>query len=412
MGRQHRSRRRGRPAKGALMSRRHIRPDPGAGIALEHVRGRAPTIRPNVRRLAAFASVHSCPTAVVAFAARVDTNRVLAGMAAEMPYGQSPFAIGRGIAFEALLRRHGHAELRRVLTDGLGVDFSLAAIENLREGYQPNRTGLTLRASVTRTRMAEIASAPAEPIVLDGAVLRADIGGLPAFFEADEMAIGVGGEIIVGENKSWPVVDGRPTDEEALGAALDQAATYVLLGRRTLDEAGVDPGRVSGNAVLVTPRNTGLAPVLHRQNVDGRVRRVERLLRAVPEVSDIAAAIPLSVTFDRIADVSLPEEARFEAFAEVTDTLGRVYEPASCLTSCGFAWACRQCVFGAGDPAIAGGPVARALPGVASLGRVAELGRGAPASAAEAPAAVPIARAGRLYDEVMPASRPGDRRSA
>src|SRR5204862_413061 len=84
----------------------------------------------------------------------------------------------------------------------------------------------------TRNRMTEIVTAPPEPVVLDGAVLRADIGGLPAFFEADEMAIGVNGRILVGENKSWPVVDGRPTDEDALGAALDQAATYVLLGRR------------------------------------------------------------------------------------------------------------------------------------------------------------------------------------
>lgn len=369
-------------------------------------------MRANVRRLAAFASVHSCPTAAVAFAARVDTSKVLAGTSVEMPYGQSPFAIGRGVAFEALLRRHGHAELRRVLTDGLGVDFSLAAIENLREGYQPNRTGLTMRASVTRTRMAEIVAAPPEPIVLDGAVLRAVIGGLTAFFEADEMAIGVGGEIIVGENKSWPVVDGRPTDEDALGAALDQAATYVLLGRRTLQQANVDPGRISDSVVLVTPRNTGLAPVIHRQDVGNRVRRVERLLGAVPDVNDIAASIPSSVTFDPMADVTLPEEARLDVFAAVTETLGRVYEPAACLTSCGFAWACRQCVFAAGGPGIAGGTVARALPGIAALGRVAELGRGAPPSPAEAPAAAPVARAGRLYDEAMPAARPAERRPA
>lgn len=369
-------------------------------------------MRANVRRLAAFASVHSCPTAAVAFAARVDTSKVLAGTSVEMPYGQSPFAIGRGVAFEALLRRHGHAELRRVLTDGLGVDFSLAAIENLREGYQPNRTGLTMRASVTRTRMAEIVAAPSEPIVLDGAVLRAVIGGLTAFFEADEMAIGVGGEIIVGENKSWPVVDGRPTDEDALGAALDQAATYVLLGRRTLQQANVDPGRISDSVVLVTPRNTGLAPVIHRQDVGNRVRRVERLLGAVPDVNDIAASIPSSVTFDPMADVTLPEEARLDVFAAVTETLGRVYEPAACLTSCGFAWACRQCVFAAGGPGIAGGTVARALPGIAALGRVAELGRGAPPSPAEAPAAAPVARAGRLYDEAMPAARPAERRPA
>ena len=394
------------------MARRLIQPGAASESVLDRVRGRAPAMRPNVRRLAAFASVHTCPTAAVAFAARIDTNRVLAGTSAEMPYGQSPFAIGRGVAFEALLRRHGHAELRRVLTDGLGVDFSLAAIENLREGYQPNRTGLTLRARVTRDRMAEIIAAPPEPIVLDGAVLRADIGGLAAFFEADEMAIGVGGEIIVGENKSWPVVDGRPTDEDALGAALDQAATYVLLGRRTLDHAGVDPGRISDNVVLVTPRNTGLAPLIHRQDAGSRVRRVERLLGAVPDVNDIAASVPSSATFDQVADITLPEEARLDAFSEVTETLGRVYEPAGCLTSCGFAWACRRCVFAAGDPSIAGGPVARTLPGIASLERVAQLGRGAPPSLAEAPAAGPVARAGRLYDEAMPARRSAERRPA
>ena len=196
---------------------RHTQPNPAAEAALARVRGRARTMRPNIRRLAAFASVHSCPTAAVAFAARIDTNRLLAGTTMQMPYGQSPFAIGRGVAFEALLRRHGHAELRQVLSDGLGVDFSLAAIENLREGYQPNLEGLKVRASVTRRRMAEIVSAPDEPVVLDGAVLRANIGGLPAFFEADEMAIGVSGEIIVGENNGNRVIPCNGRDVEVDG---------------------------------------------------------------------------------------------------------------------------------------------------------------------------------------------------
>lgn len=384
----------------------------GGATVLDRVRGRAPVIQANVRRLAAFANVHSCPTAAVAFAARVDTNRVLTGTSMEMPYGQSPFAIGRGVAFEALLRRYGHAELRRVLTDGLGTDFSFAAIENLREGYPPNRAGLTMRARVTSTRMAEIAQAPQEPVVLDGAVLRADIGGLPGFFEADEMAIGVGDQIIVGENKSWPVVDGRPTDEDALGAALDQAATYVLMGRRTLEQSGVDPASMSDSVVLVTPRNTGLAPALHRQDVSSRIRRIERLLGAVPDVQETAAGTPPSVTFDTIADVRQPESVRMDAFRQVTDELGRVYEPASCLTSCGFAWACRHRLFAEGDPAVVGGSVARALPGIASLSRVAELGQGAPASPGEGPAAVPLARAGRLYDEVLSVPRRTQRRTA
>lgn len=392
------------------MARRRTKLSAPANDALAAVRGRAPSTRPNVRRLAAFANVHSCPTAAVAFAAGVDTNRTFAESRVQMAFGQSPFAIGRGIAFENLLRQHGHAELRRVLTEGLGVDFSLAPIENLREGYQPNRVGLTMRASVTKNHMKEIATGPPGPIVLDGAVLQADIGGIHAFFEADEMAIGVAGEIMVGENKSWPVVDGRPTDEDALGAALDQAATYVLLGRRTLEVAGIDPEHVSGNVVIVTPRNTGLSPVLHRQNVDGRIRRIERLLSAVPNVAEMATDIPAGVTFDAVADTEADDDARIEAFAGIIDELGNTYEPGSCLTSCGFAWACRECAFGSGDPAIAGGPVARALPGVVTLGRVAELGRGAPPSTAEAPAAGPIARAGRLYDEAVPVAAPTRRR--
>lgn len=376
---------------------------------LEAVRGAAARARPNVRRLAAFAKVHNCPTATLAFAAGVDTNRVFAGTPYEMPFGQSPFAIGRGIAFEKLLRDHGHAELRRVLTEGLGVDFSLAAVDNLRQGFQPNRTGLLMRATATAGRIQEIVVGASAPIILDGAVLRAEVGGMTAFFEADEMAIGVEGSILVGENKSWPVIDGRPSDPDALGSALDQAATYVLLGRWTAEQGGADPDVVSGDVVIITPRNTGLSPVLHRQNVDSRVRRVERLLAAVPFAADIAAHVPPGASFGDAADATADDQARLDAFADLADRVGTTYEPGACLSACGFARACRQCAFGAGSPSIAGSQISNVLPGVATLGRVAELSRGAPASVAEAPAAGPIARAGRLYDEVFlpaPTRRP------
>jgi hypothetical protein len=386
--------------------------DADVAVVLDRIRGQSARQRPNVRRLAAFAAVHGCPTATVAFAAGVDSNRALAGTSLETPFGQSGFAIGRGIAFEKLLRRDDHAELRRVLTEGLGVDFSRARIESLREGYQPNWAGLTMRASVTRDRLTEIARMPRDLIVLDGAVLAGDVGGIPAFFEADEMAIGVHNEVVVGEEKSWPIVDGRATDEEALGAALDQQATYIWLGRQTLDRSGVDPERLSSNAVLINPRNTGLTPVVHRQNVEGRVRRIERLLHAVPQVADIAASVPGRVTFDQVADTSLSEQQRFNAFADVSETLGRVYEPGACLSSCGFARACRQCAFAAGDPAVVGSPVTTALPGIEDLGRVAKLSRGAPAEAGEAAVATPIARAGRLYDEAVPLPMPRVRRPA
>ena len=85
-----------------MTSQQQRQPGRVAGTVLDRVRGRAPSLQANVRRLAAFANVHSCPTSAVAFAARVDTNKVLAGTSMQVPFGQSPFAIGRGVAFEAL----------------------------------------------------------------------------------------------------------------------------------------------------------------------------------------------------------------------------------------------------------------------------------------------------------------------
>lgn len=378
-----------------------LHPDRVVDAALTRIRGRAAVSRPNVRRLAQFAALHQCPTAAVAFAAGVDTNRIFAGTQLEMPFGQSSFAIARGIAFEKHLRRDNSRELRRVLTEGLAVDFADARIANLRQGYPPNSAGMALRAAATRDMLVEIASGVSAPLILDGAVLAGDVGGVPSFFEADEIAIGVDGEILVGEEKSWPIVDGRATDENALGAALDQQATYVLLGRTTLDGAGADPGALSANAALINPRNTGLTPVLHRHNVEGRVRRIERLLDGVPRVADIAASVPSRVTFERVGDTTRTEVERLDAFLAVTNTLGTTYEPGTCLSSCGFAAACRRQAFSSGSPTLAGACTVRALPGIADLGRAAELSRGATPTNREAEAATLVARAGSLYDEAV-----------
>ena len=392
--------------------RNRLHPDDGIDAALTRIRGRSPIHRPNVRRLAQFAALNKCPTAGVAFAAGVDTNRLFAGTSLQMPFGQSSFAIARGISFENHLRRNDYAQLRSVLTEGYSVDFSTARIEDLRRGYPKNLAGMARRASVTRGLLVDIVSRGVGPVVLDGAVLAGDIGGVPSFFEADEIAIGIGGAVAVGEEKSWPIVDGRAVDEDALGAALDQQATYVLLGRQTLDSAGLDPHLLSSDAALINPRNTGLTPVLHHHNVEGRVRRIERLLAAVPAVSDIAASVPSSVTFDRVGDSSLSEGERFDAFSLVAETIGVEYEPGVCLSTCGLAAACRRRAFARGDVSLAGGLSSRALPGVADLGRAAELSRGAAPNESEAAAARLIARAGALYDDaslLSTAGRPGGR---
>ena len=374
--------------------------NPTTQAALDRIRGAGKAVRPSVQRLAAFANVHSCPTAAVAFAAGVDTNRLFAGTDYQMPFGQSPFAIGRGIGFEGLLRAQGHAELRRVLGEGLGADFSTAGIHNLRDGYSTDLAGLKRKAKTTKQHLLTIA-ATGDTVVIDGAVLRVTVGGVDAYLEADEVAIGVDGQIVVGENKSWPIVDQRPTDADALGSALDQAATYILLTRRTLVAAGLDPAVVSGTAILITPTNTGLTPTLRQEDVEVRVRRANRLLDKVPHVDDIAASIPTTVTFTKAGDQKLDGDRRLEAFERATAKLGRVYEAGSCLQSCGFAWACRACVHGQGDPAVAGAAIVRAAPGVTHLGRIADLAAGAKPKPAETLAAPGLARAARLFDEAL-----------
>ena len=51
--------------------------DPAAATALARVRGRAPEIRANVRRLAAFANVHACPARQACIVVGRDTDRAL-----------------------------------------------------------------------------------------------------------------------------------------------------------------------------------------------------------------------------------------------------------------------------------------------------------------------------------------------
>jgi hypothetical protein len=259
------------------------------------------------------------------------------------------------------------------------------------------------REAETRRHLVEIALQPPQLVVLDGAVLATDVGGMTSYFEADEVAIGIGGEILIGENKSWPVVDGRPTDDDALGAALDQAATYVLLTRRTLEAEGCDPSIVSGRAAVVTPKNTGLQPTLHHEDIEGRVRRIARLLDSVPSVDDVAVTVPDGLTFASVIDKDRPEGERLASFEEIADHVGRDYEPGACLASCGFAWACRQHAYAKSETSLLGANAVHALGGVHRLPRVADLGAGDSPVGDETLVAPMLERAGRLFDAAVAA---------
>jgi hypothetical protein len=367
---------------------------------LDAIRAGAPRRSPTVRALASYSGHADCNLATLGFTARVDFDRLLAGTEYEAPFGQSPFAFARGLRFERILADRGYAATLELLRTSMGFGISDARIVSLRNLYAKNAHGMSLRAQDTRVLVRQLIKGDANaPNLIDGAVLEAAIGGVPARFEADAIAARFGGPIHAGELKSFPVVDER-ADPEKLASALDQVAIYILLTKWLIAELKGDPNLVSTTAMLITPKNVGLTPTLSRKDVGSRVIRVERMLNSVPRASDIADALPSNMNFRTVADTSVDVNQRVDALHDIADTVGTAYND-TCLSTCGNAVFCRERAFREGSPCMSGGQLVRLLPGIRSLRRAAELTDGAPPVIDEAPVASHLARAGRLYDSAV-----------
>jgi hypothetical protein len=207
-------------------------------------------------------------------------------------------------------------------------------------------------------------------------------------------------EIQVAEVKSFPKVDER-VDPDKLGLALDQVAIYILLTRDEVLHLGGDPERlVSDLALLITPRNVGLSPVLSQQRVSARLTRTRRLLDSIPLAQDVAASVPAGLSFGPVADEKASEQQRLDALHNIADHVGTAYQP-SCLCSCGNARFCRQRAIQSGAPCITGITSLRLLPGVPTLDRAEQLTRGETPTSEEAPVASVLEQAGRLYDATI-----------
>jgi hypothetical protein len=366
------------------------------------VRGGAPRRSPTVRVLAAFADHGDCNLATLAFAARVNVDRLLVGTDYAAPFGQSPFAFARGLAFERMVgAASNYGPTLQLLREQMGFPVADARVANLRDGYPRNRDGMRLRGHDTRALLGQILRGERDaPNLIDGAVLETRVGGVPARFEADALAARVGGLLHAGEIKSFPVVDGR-AEPDKLAGALEQVAFYILLAKQEVAALGGDRDLVSTRAMLITPRNVGLTPVLSVIDVARQVARAERLLGQVPAAADLATAVPPGAGFGPVADTKADPARRVEVFHDLADRVGTAYKP-SCQ-SCGAVRLCRLRAFTSGAPPLAGAQAVRLLPGVRSLPRTAELAGGAPPTPAETPAATQLARANRLYDQ---ATRP------
>jgi hypothetical protein len=366
---------------------------------LAAIRGAAPRRSPNVRALAGYAQHINCNLATLGFAAGVSFDRLLVKTRFQMPFGQSPFAIGRGLAFEKLLRANDYAAIRELFRGLPGFPASGARIVNVREGYPKDGTAMPRRAEATLKLLGQILRAePSAPHLIDGVVLTATIGGRTAYFEADALAAWASAMIRAAEVKSFPKVDER-VDPEKLGAALDQVAFYILLTRDAVLRLGGNPERlVSDRALLITPKNVGMTPTLSEQRVTQRIERNRKLLESIPDPADVVASVPRALSFGPVADTAAGERVRLEVLNDLADRVGTCYEP-SCLSTCGNAKFCRERAFREGTPSVVGTGAAHLLPEILTLGRAEELTRGDTPSTAEAPAAALLERAGRLYDE-------------
>lgn len=380
------------------------------GGRLGELAGNSPERAPNVRTLARYAANSACSLAALGFAARVDFDKLLVGTAYEVPFGQSPFAFLRGNLFEEQLRKDNHSRLRALLAPALKLPPEALTVENLRGKTPEQRFRMSDRAEATRQVMAGIVKGKKEaPNVLDGAVLTRTIGGVPAYFEADAVAAHGRAEILAGEVKSFPTVDGQ-ADPEKVGAAVSQVAIYLLLLGDLVESLGGDRAKVSSDAFLITPKNTGLVPTLLPLPVGRETDRARRILEAAPDTAEIVASLPEKLpTFADVAHAPSIAQ-RLEAASCLAEEVGTHYAP-SCLSSCGLSRFCRERAYRAGDPARIGGTLVRLLPGVASLDRAGELARGAEPSSEEAPVAAQLVRAASLLDEVCPPAAPRKRRS-
>jgi hypothetical protein len=73
------------------------------------------------------------------------------------------------------------------------------------------------------------------------------------------------------------VPDGQ-ADPHNVGAAVGQVAIYILLLQELVARVGGKPQLVSTDALLITPRNTGLQPTLIEKSVSREIDRARRIL--------------------------------------------------------------------------------------------------------------------------------------
>lgn len=345
---------------------------------LAQLRAGVPPRPHNARTIAALAANPGCPRRAVLDAAGIDKTKLAARVEFPAPFGQSPFAIARGNAFEAQLKSEGAAQLLTLLRSELGLEVEQAHYTDITD--VGGNDSLDLRHSRTQHLLTgpDVAGT-----MFDHPLLRLPVGGRHAYLEPDLIAFQFGGKFHILEIKSFAVIDGQ-ADGEKVAAAAIQSAVYV----HALGELLGDPDAVHHETILVCPRDFSNQPVANRVDVRKQLTVLRRQLSRIARIDDLLDVLPAGLTFD-LDQPDLPSAIR---------QVDARYAP-ECLSTCELCYFCRD---EATDwTARLGKTVLEDLGGIDSIPAALRVARGDPVPAELTEAAGLLAQAARLRGEIL-----------
>lgn len=338
---------------------------------LERLRGAAEPVPHNARTLAALTSNPGCTRRRVLDAAGVDKRALAEHLGTPTLFGNSPFALIRGKAFEALVKANGAAELIRLLRERLGLPLPEVAYDDLNSvaGHE----SLTARHLRSRQLLLRAARSHEDPGTLfDHPMLRLQVQGRGVFLEPDLVAFKVAGQFRIVEIKSFPVID-RHADPDKVAAAALQLAVYALALRQLLAESDVNPDLVSDQAVLVCPKDFSNRPTAALVDVRKPLTVVRRQLQRLHELDATLVELPAELTLDLRRDAAGVATRSAAELADALDCLPPRYAP-QCLSTCELAYVCRAGA--AGTTAALGRSVQEGLAGIDTVAAVLGLASG------------------------------------
>jgi hypothetical protein len=350
---------------------------------LDRLRGPLPPRPHDARTIAALTANPGCDRRAVLDAAGVDKRAVAERLGAGPRFGQSPFAISRGHAFEKLVKADGGAVLLRLLRSALGVDAAAHGWIDLGDGDRRQR--------YQRTREL-FADAP--PVLADHPLLTLDVGGRTAYVEPDVVAVAVGERWLLTEIKSFPMIDGR-ADAVKTGEAATQAAVYVLALQALMQDLGLPMERVATEVVLVCPKDFTNTPDAALVDVRRQVAAVRRQLDRLPSIGSLLGRIDPAVTFDLGVDADGEPTRDPEDLGRAVAAIPARYAP-ECVSRCEMAFHCRGEARAEGATDLLGRTVRDALGGVGTMGEALAMSASAPSDDAVLDAVTGDAEAARL----------------